>query len=247
MNGDKISRCLDALPDAMLEEAMKPYQPCSLRRRIVRIAACLVIVIGLLLGLKSHNIDQNKNTGILTVTVYAFDNNYTAEILQPGVSLPYSYTWNPAISAVPGLPLTLSVTSDNYVSDDISFHITVDSGSFLRWQGHSGWLDNYNGEAKQLPEEFTLSNNSTIYWRCWQWKDGHSIQFVGDTAYVDIIIYEKEDIVGYAVLQISRIYSEEHGRTTMFTASLLESASFPDSDAEVTAQYVHALIDGAKT
>lgn len=44
MNGEKISRCLDALPDAMLEEAMKPYQPRSLGRHVVRIAAVAAVL-----------------------------------------------------------------------------------------------------------------------------------------------------------------------------------------------------------
>ena len=51
MNGEKISRCLDALPDEMLSESMKPYRPRSLGWHIVRIAACLAIVIGLTIAL----------------------------------------------------------------------------------------------------------------------------------------------------------------------------------------------------
>lgn len=51
MNGEKISRCLDALPDEMLSEAMRPYRPRSLGWHIVRIAACLAIVIGLTIAL----------------------------------------------------------------------------------------------------------------------------------------------------------------------------------------------------
>lgn len=247
MNGEKISRCLDAVPESMLEEAMKPYKPHSFGRHLVKIAACLALVVALLIsyGLGKHG--QAENMCILTITVYALDSNSTAKTLQPGVALPYSYTWNPAISAVPGLPLTLSIASEMYLSDDISFHVTLDGGSFVQWQGHSGWLDNYRGEAKQLPQTFTLSNNSTIYWRCWSNERGGAIQFEGDTAYADIIIYEKDAIIGYAVLKLCRVYSEEYGPTNTFTASLVVSESFQDANTAVSEQHVRILIAEAKS
>ena len=67
MNGEKISRCLDTLPDEMLAEAMKPYKPRSLGRHIFRIAACLAIVIGLLIALWPQGEEPGEQMGMPTV------------------------------------------------------------------------------------------------------------------------------------------------------------------------------------
>ena len=51
MNGEKISRCLDAMPDTLLEEAMGPYQPWPLKRHLVRIAAIAAVIALLMTAL----------------------------------------------------------------------------------------------------------------------------------------------------------------------------------------------------
>lgn len=64
MNGEHISRCLDALPDPMLEEAMKPYKPRSLGRHIFRIAACLALVIGVTALLWPKDEEPGEQMGV---------------------------------------------------------------------------------------------------------------------------------------------------------------------------------------
>lgn len=243
MNGESLSRALNSLPEEMIEAAMVPAP--GRRRPLWRPAACAaVLALALLCGLFWPTGDGIKTApGILTIKAYALDSS--GEIVsvpaENVAELPYSYHWSAAVNCVPGLPLTLSVPD----REDISFDVTVNGGGCMRWRG---WIDDYSGPDTELPANFTLDNNSTIYWRCWYSQNETVIDFEGDHAYIDIIVYEQEHIIGYTVVKISRVYSDEYGKTYNFTASLMASVSFQtDAGQDVTKEYVRNEIQEVKS
>lgn len=241
MNGEKISRCLDALPDTMLDEAMKPYKPRSLGWHIVRIAACLAIVIGLLLGIPkilSGNTNNSTKNSFLSLTVYAADLSESTT-LEKGTILPANYYWYFSNWA-PGLPITLSVTDEHHSPEAITFQITVDGGGF--YKGKDGDPSIYASVTSPMPEQFTVPNNTTIFWsQFYGAETGNRFWAEGDVAYVDIILFENEKIIGYAILRLDR----ESETRPSFVLSMIDSVSFPLEES-VSEEYVRTRMREVK-
>ncbi|MGN0999995.1 MAG: hypothetical protein ACI4PO_10620 [Faecousia sp.] len=239
MTGEFVSRQLSFLPENLIEEAMKE---ASRRQktlyRVLRAAACLAVVIGILAGIGHWNSGVVTNPGILAVTVYAEDASSTT--LSPDTVLPYSYYWGMTEWA-PGLPITLSVSDADYISENITFQVTVDGGGF--YVGVNGGTSIYPGASKPMPARFTIPNHTTIFWSAFSDASGND-DFIrsGQVAYADIIIYDDTEIIGYTVLRLDRESPDSIG----FAASMLASVSFPASQA-VTEEYVYAQIEKVKS
>lgn len=226
MNGESLSRALNSLPEEMIEAAMAPAP--GRRRPLWRPAACAaVLALALLCGLFWPTGDGIKTApGILTVTVYALDetnaDGYSEIQLTEGISIPADKSWPLHLSIMPGLPVGLSIESEDYPAEDITFDITVEHGEYINWR-------NPDSEQMQwLPSTFVSSNNTRIYWSTSSdmYEDYESTEY--DQIYTDIIIYCGEDIIGYAVLRFDRIYSHE-----LFEQSPYLESFYPDENIPV--------------
>ena len=249
MNGEKISRQLNYLPEDMIAEAME--SPAAPRRftvttRILRAAACFAVIIGLLFGIRWYTGDRSE-LGLLTVTVHA-TNQIDSAALQTGVSLPYSYNWS-MTNWAPGLPITLSVTNKKYDLSNITFLVTVDGGGF--YVGVKGGTSIVPGLCEKIPLRATVPNNTTIFWAKEYNVNKDDFWKNGVTAHADIIVYENDRILGYTVIRFDRVPLEEgqEGISNTFAASLIASVHFSDDDhqhASITEEYVRKQIEEVK-
>lgn len=228
MNGKKLSAALTALPEDLVEEAMEPGH----RGRSfswLRLAACVAIIIGLFFGFWPTEPEIVTAPGLLTVTVYAMDENsetgYTSEVLETGVEISNN-RWSIAQNFYPGIPVNMVVSSEEFPAGKISFLVTVDAGVYIDW---------IKGEEQELPDQFERTNDTWIYWRAAYVEEFLTEAF--DHVYSDIIIYCEDNIVGYAVLRFDRV----EGKGLTYTATLVSSVYFPKQNGEyqeVTYEYV---------
>ena len=240
MNGQDFSKQLSFLPDDLVEEAMNNGKTHS-ARHILRFAACIVLIIGLLVyGAANNRPDPgiSPQPGFLSVRVYAADNS-SSTVLSPDTVLPYNYYWG-FVNWTAGLPITLSVTEKDLVSEQIHFKVTVDGGSC--YIGENGGTSIYSGAASLLPPQFTVPNNTTIFWS--QFIDANGkMDFLatGTVAFIDIIICDGDDVIGYTLLRLDRESPEGIG----FKVSMVDSVSFAKG-VYVSEQYAREQIALAK-
>lgn len=238
MTGKALSVQLSYLPDSMIAEALKPKlrRSKTIAYRVLRVAACVAVVIGLLaggLGLRPGTNGIVTAPGILAVSVYALDETsstgFTAVPLEEGVYISDIYRWPIGLNCMPGLPVYLSAVSEDYLRESISCDITVSSGKYLDDKGNS------------LGSKFTCSNDTVIFWS----YDGNSEDQRYDHIYTDVIIRCENRIIGYAVLQFDRVYDKEHTPEDEYDVVLLASVLFPKVNGEyqdITQAYVEECI-----
>lgn len=259
MNEYKLSEALGSVPDDLLLEATKVEKRSPVFRRVLRIAACLALVVGLTmaaLGLRPTKDGIVTGSGILTVTAYAADQ--TPFVTKPSeTATPFLCRWSGFVNWAPGCPITLNMEEEGFCFEDITFQVTVNGGGC--YIGENGGPSIYPGMSKTMPVQFSVPNNTTIFWS--QYYDaatGEYEPFQGAYAYITIIIYENSHIVGYAVLRFHHLtyrevnaefYEELGVPLDLFSGSfqleMLASVSFPKVDGEyqsITEEYVDACI-----
>lgn len=255
MKGEFFSRQLSFLPEDMIEDAMQEgTRKQKTLYRILRVAACLAVVIGLLAGIGDWNSGVVTGPGILTVTVYAEDETGIVEVpLKEGIFVEEEQYCTLNLSVAPGLPVGLAVETLDFPSDQIKFDITMNCGIYFDWKNHG------DSSLKILHSPFSCSNNVWLYW---YYNDDFYKNDEYDHVYTDIIIYCEEKIVGYAVLRFDRMYSdefyalnpdmaptggsntsyhEENRPVDVYYTSLVKSVSFPKINGEyqdITEEYV---------
>lgn len=251
-----LSKAMGNIPDDMLMEAMEVKKATG-RKWILRAAACLVLVIGLLFATMREDNGIVTGNGLLTLTVYATDAEpFTTSSVD--TVMPFSHIWQGFVSWAPGWPITLSINSEHYQSDDIRFEVTVDGGVY--YVGRDGGTSIYPGYSKPMPAEFSVPNNTTIFWSMWYTAEqSEHIQYEGEEVFTKIIVYDGNRIIGYAVLRFDRftygeLDAEYYGQlglpldefASAYRLELLASVSFPKVDGEyqnVTLEYVNACIE----
>lgn len=224
MNGQDFSKQLSFLPDDLVEEAMQKAITHP-SQHIFRAAACIALVIGLLVcGAAGRKPDPSISPlpGFLTVRVYAADNSSSA-VLSPDTVLPHSYYWG-FVNWTAGLPITLSVSEQGHPSGNIQFQVTVDGGScYVSKGGNIPSNPSISGAASLQSSNFTVPNHTTIYWS--QFIDAHeNADFLatGTVAFIDIIVFDGDDVVGYTLLRLDRESPDGIG----FKVSMVDSVSF---------------------
>lgn len=251
-----LSKAMGNIPDAMLQEAMEVKTKSRTGWVIFRAAACLAVVIGLIvaaLGLHANTDDIVTGPGILSITAHAMDGEPYA-VASPDMVAPPEFVskfWGNGVNWAPGWPFTLSLQGDAYTPTDIHFEVSVDGGGY--WVGTNGGTSIYPGNSKKLPSKFTIPNHTTIFWS--QWYDAATGEqgFPNCTVvYTKIVVYDGEQIIGYAVMRFDRLtyaelnadgYGEEY--SNQYRLSALDSVSFPKVDGEyqnITLEYVEACI-----
>lgn len=254
---DAVSGIDEALID---EAAVPPARPMRkpLGRRVVRfaaIAAALAILLTAGLWWPTGEESYVTGPGLLTVRAYALDEGAISEanstVLEEGVELPRSYDWSVGINSVHGIPLHLSFPEDLYPDAKITFAVKVTGGEFETLRQNT------------LGQSFTAENNTTIVWNHLAWflnehkKADDALpdvfsgddDFDGSQAFVDIIIYADDHIVGYAVVEIYEVNGSTGVNAYIYNARVLEIVSFPMVDGEfqnITVQYVTNIMESRR-
>ena len=242
MNTKKFSEAMGEIDDKYVEEAIR-YRATKkakglsskwIKRGAIAACLCVALVAGVLF--KTSAPDVVIAPGFLTVTAYAASSGEEIT-MQEGIELPTDYKWSLAMSSRPGLPLKLSATE----YDDLSFEVSVDGGTLLLWEGN---------KITYLGSSFNTGNDTTVYWTNLS-RTGESDfeRYMGTTAYINIVIHEEENIVGYAVVEISTNDLENEPAQT-YSIKLLKSISFPKVNGEyqkITAEYVAAEMEQIKS
>ena len=242
MNTKKFSEAMGEIDDKYVEEAIR-YRATKkakglsskwIKRGAIAACLCVALVAGVLF--KTSAPDVVIAPGFLTVTAYAASSDEEIT-MQEGIELPTDYKWSLAMSSRPGLPLKLSVTE----YDDLSFEVSVDGGTLLLWEGN---------KITYLGSSFNTGNDPTVYWtNLSQTGENDFERYMGTTAYINIVIHEEENIVGYAVVEISTNDLENEPAQT-YSIKLLKSISFPKVNGEyqkITAEYVAAEMEQIKS
>lgn len=221
MNSKKFSEALENVSESYIDCAAQVYESAGKKqrrnRRIFR-AACAAAVVLVLLGGLFLPVGGGIQTapGLLTITVRAVDENgvYTS-VLEEGVSVPKREL--PLVMGIfPGIPVRLSLVSEDFPEEDISFEVSVNHGYYR--------LFDDNNYLQNLPAVFSCENNTSIYWNI------HAADFYEnkdyDHIYTNITIYCKDHIIGYAVVRFDRIYRDGIPMAGYY-ALLVESVTFP--------------------
>lgn len=242
MNTKKFSEAMGEIDDKYVEEAIR-YRATKkakglsskwIKRGAIAACLCVALVAGVLF--KTSAPDVVIASGFLAVTAYAASSDEEIT-MQEGIELPTDYKWSLAMSSRPGLPLKLSATE----YDDLSFEVSVDGGTLLLWEGN---------KITYLGSLFNTGNDTTVYWtNLSQTGENDFERYMGTTAYINIVIHEEENIVGYAVVEISTNDLENEPAQT-YSIKLLKSISFPKVNGEyqkITAEYVAAEMEQIKS
>ncbi|MEY8518680.1 hypothetical protein AALC25_17635 [Lachnospiraceae bacterium 29-84] len=242
MNSKKFSEAMGEIDDKYVEEAIR-YRATKkakglsskwIKRGAIAACLCVALVAGVLFKTSAPNVVIAP--GFLTVTAYAASSGEEIT-MQEGIELPTDYKWSLAMSSRPGLPLKLSATE----YEDLSFEVSVDGGTLLLWEGN---------KITYLGSSFNTGNDTTVYWtNLSQTGENDFERYMGTTAYINIVICEEENIVGYAVVEISTNDLENEPAQT-YSIKLLKSISFPKVNGEyqkITAEYVAAEMEQIKS
>ncbi len=242
MNTKKFSEAMGEIDDKYVEEAIR-YRATKkvkglsskwIKRGAIAACLCVALVAGVLF--KTSAPDVVIASGFLAVTAYAASSDEEIT-MQEGIELPTDYKWSLAMSSRPGLPLKLSVTE----YDDLSFEVSVDGGTLLLWESN---------KITYLGSSFNTGNDTTVYWTSLsQTGENDFERYMGTTAYINIVIHEEENIIGYAVVEISTNDLENEPAQT-YSIKLLKSISFPKVNGEyqkITAEYVAAEMEQIKS
>ena len=246
-----LSKALGAVPDDMLQEAMEVKKKRSTSWTILRAAACLAVVLGLLIAALGGNSGVITGPGILVVTVYAAEET-PFTISSPDTVLHNSIYWDSASSYSFGCPITLSVSDEYDYSEEITFQVAIDGGGMLAEEKRG---DTFTpGTAyRYMPPQFTVPNHTTIRWTdIHPYTESNEYSMVDrNTAHVEIVIYDGIEIIGYTVLRLSKmncsevisansewIFASNHTECTgehminCYRIQMLASVFFPKTEGE---------------
>lgn len=229
-----LSEALTQLPDEMLLEAQQAKRKKPALGRMLRAAACLCVVLGLSMWIFGRGDGIVTGPGLLTVMVYAEDGVDTQMPLH-AVS-PYTYDAWYFCNWAPGMPIVLSVAEDVYASENITFEVTTDGGEV--YVGALGSTSIYPGTAEKMDTTFTVPNNTAIFWN--QFTAGDTFWQDTQVAFMDIVIFNGETVIGYNCLRFDR--KNENSMT--FFVSMTQAVSF-DAKQNITRDVLEDYIEKA--
>ena len=264
MNGEKISRCLDAVPESMLEEAMKPYKPHSFGRHLVKIAACLALVVAVFAVLP-RVWEEKPQLGLPTFGVSGEQTLPTDQVLE---TMPQKFFAAPGILKVYG-----SSKVDATEEELKQYEMTDGIGSYGEGITHGGgaskgisllfrFPEDYFGEAKisfvvstdyghflttdRISQETVVVDNGSIIW----WRHGRVEEVEKNKKgrfYVNVIIYADEKAVGYGIIDFC--YGLNNLNVPIFWTTGFTTVCYPLIDGEyqdVTEEYLWEQIEAHK-
>ena len=249
MNGKALSAVLSDLPEDMIAEAMTPAPK---RRSIpwLRLAACAAVIVGLFLGFYPTGPEIVTAPGLLTITVYAKDEDgqgYIVTEIDKGVNAARKQENECVIDGEPidpiGISLYLNMDTEEFPAEEILYDVKVERGVYF---------DYSSGDyIRNLGREFVKTNPSFVSWHPMFSLDDDPNAKTNpeyDRVYTEIIIRCENNIIGFALLRFDREYSE-FGGTTNYDPCFVASVLFPKQMGkyqDVTEEYVADCIENAK-
>lgn len=264
-NGKYLSDQLSFLPDKMVEEAMEPAPKAKRHAtvaRILRIAACFAVIIGLILGLpqpRNSSGDVVTGPGLLSVKVCATNahtSTYMEAPLEEGVMVPEN-AFVATTNSYVGIPIHLSVTAEDFPYEQITYSLSATAGLYADSE-RMGYTSDWH-------TTITCENDSTIRWDLTGHAGANWYEPLFDHCFSKIVIYCEGHIIGYAVVYYNRLYTDEWAQMhpemekfythldqpvpiDVFYCALIESVSFPKVDGkfqDISEEYVHERMNNA--
>lgn len=236
-----LSEALGAVPDDMLQEAMEVKKRKPVGKVLFRAAACLAVVVGLLLAsmgggtdeptampgiLKAYayEVREQKNVDFTGLEEYIFVENQ----IKPGQNM-----WNPLTNYE--LAITPVVDEEELQDYTITFDVSTKHGLLV---GNYHNREKYKTYADaEMGKQATIDNGETLYWEGYEpCLDGtarrKAVDPGDDTIYVDLIIKADENIIGYAIFAIVPV---EGWDGNAYTGMLVHSVYYPMVDGQFQA------------
>ena len=256
MNGEKISRCLDAVPESMLEEAMKPYKPHSFGRHLVKIAACLALVVAVFAVLP-RVWEEKPQLGLPTFGVSGEQTLPTDQVLE---TMPQKFFAAPGILKVYGsskVDATEEELKQYEMTDGIGSYgevITIGGGQKKGISLLFRFPEDYFGEAKirfvvsadyglvwekkfQGLDCIEVENGSLVWWRHGRLAEVEESR--EGRFYANVIIYADDKAVGYGVIDFC--FAIDNFNMPIFWTTGFTTVCYPLIDGEyqdVTEEYL---------
>lgn len=264
-NGKLLSEQLSFLPDDIVKEATEPL-PQKHRKhtaiRTLRIAACFAVIIGLLFGIPQFQGSDNAvviGPGMLAVKVCATSAHTSAYVeasLEEGVIVPEN-AFVGATSSYVGIPIHLSVASEDFPFDKITYSLSSTAGVYAN--------NDRRGYTADWFATITCENDSTVRWDLMHDTSADWYEPRFDHCFSKIVIYCQGHIIGYAVIYYNRLYTDEWAKMhpemerfyahlekpvplDVFYCALIESVSFPKVDGkyqDISEEYVQERMEKA--
>ncbi len=230
---EKLYNSISNIDSQYIEDVRtKKAKKTPVWRKWGAIAACLCAIMVLGLFAQFSAPDEITAPGFLVITAYAASSD-EGVTLQEGIDLPLDWNWSLAINSRPGIPLKLSAEEH----PDATFEVSTEEGSLLLWE---------NNRITTMNSPSEVGNGTTIYWNnIYQTNENDVEKYMGATAYINIVIREKGNIVGYAVVEI-HTDDLENAPAQTYDAKLLKSVSFPKVDEKyqkITNEYVQSQME----
>ena len=134
-----LSKAMGAVPDDLLQEAMEVKKKRRTGWTILRAAACLAVVVGLLIAVMSGGREGEIITMPGAIKVYACDaddvtswENKAQYELQAGVDASLAYYIPEASITSNGLVLTFEMEQGMFGNIPLNYEVYVNKGSFFQ-------------------------------------------------------------------------------------------------------------------
>ena len=246
-----LSEALGAVPDDMLQEAMEVKKKKPVGRVLFRAAACLAVVVGLLLAALGGGGERDIISMPGAIKVYACDaddvtswEEKTQYELQAGVDTSLAYYIPAASITSKGLVLTFEMEQGMFENTSLCFEVFVNKGTFYKKNEDPWTLENDENYEfyLELGNQFQIQNGDTIYWR----PDGRfseMMEFAEEQGgiFADIIVKSGGHLVGYMVIEISM----GDNPIANYVGFLAKADCFPMVDGEyqeISEEYVREQI-----
>lgn len=254
MSKYRLSKAMNAVPDDMLQEAMEVKKKSRTGWTIFRAAACLAVVVGLLLATLggggegdvvsmpgvmkayAYEVKDEKNVDFSKLEEFAFVENQ----IKPGQNM-----WNPFTNYE--LAITPVVNEVNLLDYIITFDVSTKYGLLV---GNYHDREKYKSYADaEMGKYATIDNGETLYWEGYEPNpDGESrykkVEPGADAIYVDLIIKADTHIIGYAIFEIIPL-----GDGLAYTGMLVHSVYYPMVNGQfqtITEDFVRQEIESYK-
>lgn len=236
MNEYTLSQAMTDIPDDWLTDAPQAKRRHRVYAKLLRVAACFAVMVGLLLVDFRGGDGIVTRPGLLTITVSAADSEIVT-FSPDSVKFQAFYSSTLGISSYPYTnPITLHVSDDDGEWEDIHFRISCDYGTI-----HCPDI----GTMLAIGEPITVPNGTVIYWDYYGWDHVATEEELSNAtldnlymtddriAYVNILIFSADNIVGYAILRMNTTtveeYAEYAGKAVVHDESWWDGKYDPDT------------------
>jgi hypothetical protein len=177
-------------------------------KKLVIIAGCCTLAaiatVGAVFGVKQLSASSSQATEKETIV----------EVDQStGIDFPWNYGWGRGTNIVPGVPIHF-----DYENKDYSMEVTADDAMIYFQKDGTSLTKDYTID---VPQPVQVASGNIIYWVMFN-MDIWALP--SDVHYVNIIIKEKDTIVGYAIVKIASRISDLGGKG--YIASIVKNVLF---------------------